>query len=72
MIDESSMSQYAMEQGMILGMQRGLLMSGTAKFGPPDDTNRYRLTGVTDLERLGRMAESVLFVNTWQEVMATM
>ena len=74
MIRQSLTWQYQQRQlelGEIRGMRHALLLLGTTKFGPPDDTARALLTGQTDREHLERMVQSMLVVNTWAELLAT-
>ena len=63
--------QASMRRGEVRGVQQTLLHLGSIKFGAPDETARALLTGQTDLERLRRMTESIMVVNTWQEFLAT-
>ena len=70
-IRQSLTWQYQMAQADIRGMRHVLLLQGTTKFGPPDDTARALLTGQTDREHLERMVQSMLVVNTWAELLAT-
>ncbi len=70
-IRQSLTWQYQMEQAEIRGMQRALLLQGTTKFGPPDDTARALLTGQTDLDHLDRMLQSAMVVSSLPELLAT-
>ena len=71
MIRQSMTWQATMNKGTVLGYQQALLLLGTRKFGPPDDTTRSLLTGQTNLERLERMIAESVAANTWQELLAT-
>jgi predicted transposase YdaD len=47
-----------------------LLRQGSKRFGPPDDRAAAALGAVADVERLERLAERLLDVATWDELLA--
>ncbi len=69
---ESTAYDMAIEEGEIRRSHRLLLKLGTKRFGPPDSTVESALTGIQGLDRLERMAEAVLTVSSWPELLATL
>ena len=45
-----------------------VLQLGRHRWGEPDDTSRLRLESITDLDELERIAERVLDVSCWEEM----
>ncbi len=76
---ESTAFDMAVEEGLAKGLVKGriegeirlLLKQGRKRFGPPDAKIDAELTAIQDLDRLERMAEAVLTVASWQELLAT-
>ena len=68
---ESTAYDMILDEGRIEGEIRLLLRQGRKRFGPPDPPTESALTATKDLERLERMGEAVLTVNSWQELLAT-
>jgi len=58
-------------EGEIRASHRMLLRQGRKRFGPSDAATESALTSIQDLDRLERMADAVLTVNSWQELLAT-
>lgn len=48
-----------------------LLRLGRKKFGPPEAAVVTEFTEVTDLDRLGRMADAIFTATSWEELLAT-
>ena len=44
---------------------------GRERFGAPDEATRTALNGVSDLDRLKRMARRLLRANSWEELLRT-
>jgi predicted transposase YdaD len=71
-----------LERGMERGLERGLeygraqearrliLLFGEARLGPPDAAVRARLDALTDADRLDQLAERLLSVTSWPELLA--
>lgn len=72
---ESSTYQAILDEGRQEGRQEGMLRllqrQGRQKFGSPSDDVMATLTLITDLDRLERMADRILTVSTWDELLAT-
>ena len=58
-------------EGDLRTSHRLLLRQGRKRFGPADAETESALTSIKDLERLERMAEALLTVNSWQELLST-
>jgi hypothetical protein len=67
---ESSTYQYILDEGRVEEAQKILLRLGRKKFGPPGEVVQSALSAITDLDRLERMTDQLLVVNTWQELLA--
>jgi len=70
-IRQSLTWQASIRRGEVQGLKRALLLQGTLKFGPPDETAQFLLTGQTELEQLERLVERMLVANNWGELLAT-
>jgi hypothetical protein len=68
---ESTAFDMMVEEGEIRYGQRLLLRLGQKRFGPPDPATEAALTSIKDVNRLERMAEALLSVNSWQELLST-
>ena len=68
---ESTAYDMILDEGRVEGEIRLLLRQGRKRFGPPDPPTESALKAIKDLERLERMGEAVLTVNSWQELLAT-
>jgi hypothetical protein len=74
-MQESSAYDVILDEGRIEGdirtSHRFLLRQGRKRFGTSDPEAEAALKSIQDLERLERMAESVLSAKNWQELLAT-
>ncbi len=65
----------AIEEGEARGelkrSHRLILRLGRKPFGDPDVATQARLTAITDLDRLERLAEAIFTANSWEELLAT-
>ncbi len=68
---ESTAFDMAVEEGEIRGKVLLLLRLGRKRFGPPDAQTESELSAIKDSERLDRMADAILTVASWQELLAT-
>jgi hypothetical protein len=68
---ESTAYDVIMDEGRLEGEIRLLLRLGRKRFGDPDPTTESTLRATKDLERLERMAEAILTVGSWEELLAT-
>jgi hypothetical protein len=58
-------------EGELWVARRFLLRQGRKKFGPPGPHVEPTIEAINDLERLRRMAERLLTVTIWDELLAT-
>lgn len=68
---ESTGYDMAGEEGRIEATHRVLLKLGRKLLGPPDPSVELALTSIQDVERLERMAEAILTVKSWQDLLST-
>ncbi len=68
---ESSGYQWIMDEGREDEARKILLRQGRVKFGNPGPEVEAAVQAVRDLDRLERMSEQLLRVNTWKELLAT-
>ena len=59
------------QQGQIQQAHRTLLRQGRNRFGSPDVATEAALKAITDLDRLDRLSEAMLTVNSWQDLLGT-
>src|SRR5579872_819796 len=57
------------QQGQIQQAHRTLLRQGRNRFGSPDVATEAALKAITDLDRLDRLSEAMLTVNSWQDLL---
>ncbi len=75
---ESVTYQAILEEGRLEGIPIGsvkeaqtiLLRQGTKRFGPPTARTRRRIKSITSIERLELLAERLLDVTSWQELLS--
>ncbi len=58
-------------EGCIKGEQRLLLRQGRKRFGQPDEATIAALHAIKDVDRLERLADAVIEVGSWQDLLAT-
>jgi predicted transposase YdaD len=58
------------EEGQVRGERRLLLRLGTARFGQPDAVAQSRLDTIADIVEIERLAERMLTVSSWSELLA--
>jgi predicted transposase YdaD len=76
-MEESTTYQAIIEKGAALGEARGraeearrlLLRLGQKQFGPPDEAIQAAVQANTEVERLEDLAEQLLDVESWQELL---
>jgi len=56
-------------QGRAEGERRMLLLVGESRFGPPDNVTRSRLDAMTDVAAIERLAQRLLTVSSWAELL---
>ena len=57
-------------EGEALGLAEALLRLGRRKLGQPEERVEAEIMAITDLERLGQLLDRVLYVKSWDELMA--
>ena len=60
-----------MAEGMTQGERRILIQMGRKKFGPPDAETIRAIETITDLGRIERMADRLLDVTGWNDLLST-
>jgi hypothetical protein len=71
-MEESSTYQLLISRGQVREARALLLRVGRLKFKQDaDGTTKAALDGMTDLERLERLHERLLSVNSWQELLSS-
>ncbi len=68
---ESTAYDVILDEGRIEGQIRLLFRLGRKRFGQPDAQTEAELSAIKDSERLDRMADAILTVGSWQELLAT-
>ncbi|MCS6861010.1 MAG: DUF4351 domain-containing protein [Abditibacteriales bacterium] len=70
---ESVTYQAILEEGRTEGKTREartiLLLQGTKRFGPPSEETRAALEAITSVERLEYLAQRLLDVSSWEELL---
>ena len=74
-MQESTAFDEAIEEGECRGQIKNshklLLLQGRQQFGPADAATEAELRAIKDLERLERLAATILTAKSWQELLAT-
>lgn len=79
LLEDSTTYQATIRKGISQGLAQGLaqggrqviLRMGAKKFGPPGEATVVALQAITDPARLEQLAERLLEVNTWDDLLAT-
>jgi hypothetical protein len=67
-LKKSATHQGTLQEGRVEGVQNMILRLGTKKFGPPDERAKNLLTGITNLDQLNQIGDSVLTANSWADL----
>jgi Domain of unknown function (DUF4351) len=67
---ESTTYQAILREGRAEEARAILLRQGTKRFGAPSDETRAALEGITEIERLEKLSERLLDVESWAELLA--
>jgi hypothetical protein len=70
-MQESSTYLAILEEGQMKHARKIILLLGTKKLGPPDESMKTHLESITDLERLDRMMLQSPAAASWQEILDT-
>jgi hypothetical protein len=68
---DSDTYQFILDEGEVRGLRRTLLRLGRLRFGEPDQATQTAVAAISDLERLGRLSERLLYARSWQELLQT-
>lgn len=71
MMEESDTYLAILEEGETKGLRKAILRAGEARFGTPEPSIKSQFEAVSDMERLGRMMDSVVTGGGWREVIET-
>jgi hypothetical protein len=67
---DSDTYQAILDEGRMDWLRKCLLTLGPRLFGPPDETTVAVLQAIEDLPRLRRMAEQLLDLSSWEQLLA--
>jgi hypothetical protein len=70
-VEESTTYQYVLRQGGIKVAREIIVDLGQNRCGRPDAAAMAVLNGITNLDRLKRMARKIHRVNSWKELFRT-
>ena len=68
---ESTAYDMILDEGRLEGEIRLLLRLGRKRFGPLDAADEAVLKSTKDPERLERLADAILTVRSWEELLST-
>jgi hypothetical protein len=68
---ESDTFLAILDEGMEKQAKKTVLRFGEKRLGPPGESVKARLEGITDLERLDRMIFQAVTAANWEEILAT-
>jgi hypothetical protein len=68
---DSDTYMYIIDEGREQQAKRMILRLGQKRFGPPSEEVKTRLQAVVDIDHLERLAEALLVVSGWSELLAT-
>jgi hypothetical protein len=69
-MEESTFYQYIMAKGAVKEAQKLLLRLARARFGPLTPQAEAAIAAIADVDRLEQLSERVLFVSSWDELLA--
>ncbi len=70
-VRESTTYQQILDEGRVEARREMLLEVGIERFGPPDEGVAAVVAGISDLDRLKRMARRLVRVVSWQDLLRT-
>jgi hypothetical protein len=68
---ESDTYLAILDEGQVKRGRKDILLVGAERLGPPDESAKTRLEGITDLERLDRMLLRSVEAASWEEILST-
>jgi len=66
---ESDTYMAIIDEGREIQTKKIILRQGEKRFGPPRDSDRAVLISMTDMDRLEYLADRLLDVGSWQELL---
>ena len=70
-MQESDTYLMLLDEGQEKRAKKDILLVGEERLGPPDESVKARLDGITQLERLDRMLRRAVTAAGWQEILDT-
>ena len=70
-MQESDTYLMIVDEGRIDHAKKAVLIVGEKRLGPPGESVKTSLDGITDLERLDRMLSEAVIASTWDEILDT-
>ncbi len=70
-VEESDTYLMIVDEGQEKHAKKAILLVGEKRLGPPEDSVKSQLDGVTDLDRLDRMLLQAVTACDWHEIMDT-
>lgn len=71
LVSETTAFEAILEEGQVRGQRKLILQLGRQRFGPCDAATEAAIQAIEDPERIERMGNALLTVNSWQELLAT-
>jgi hypothetical protein len=70
-MEESDTYLMILDRGQEKHAKRAILLVGGDRLGPPDESVKARLDGITDLDHLDRILLCAAKAASWQEILET-
>src|SRR5438552_2738463 len=70
-MQESDTYLMILDEGKEKQAKKDILLVGEEQLGPPGESVKVHLEGITDLERLDRMIRRAVKAASWQEILDT-
>jgi hypothetical protein len=70
-MQESDTYLAILDEGQEKRARKDILIAGEERIGPPDESVKTAVEGITVLERLDRMFRRALKASSWQEIVET-
>jgi hypothetical protein len=70
-MEESDTYLMIIDQGQVKQAKKSVLLIGQKRLGPPEESLKAQLNGITDLDRLERIILQTVTAASWQEILDT-
>lgn len=70
-MEESTTYQWIMDKGRVAEAKKFLFLLGRKRFGTPDAAATAALEAITEIDELEKLAERIVDVSNWQELLAS-